>query len=401
MAAESPSGMSPPHPTFSGSISRRLGIAVAAFFLVILAIGGLTSFLAWSILSSTHEILRESHHIEITESIHATIHHLIHEADRAGMGRTLDRQPHMIDLTTQVASTIAAFLEQHLKEEEPFAEKKGEITLIRAIEKLYQDLDKATTRVIARVAAKEQPELDDLQVLDEVAHQIPVLTQQLNDIHHTKIRRLIASGITRMKVILRAYVMFLLIGGTCVIVGIFLFSRTVAIPLRRLASATLDIAAGDFEKRVPIGSRDEIGQLSQSFNDMAETLQQREAELRGTQVELSRRVMETQTLYRIGVEISSMLDLDKVLHSVVEKASALLQSQGAALCLFRPGGESLELRAVSGPVEGSGLPLEAGSPRCLTEPEGCVCIGSEACSICMLLEGRPPAAGLAAPLRRL
>ncbi len=400
MTAQSPLGRSSVHPAFSGSISRRLGLTFVALFLLILATGGLSSFLAWSILSSTHEILRESHHIEVTESIHSTIHHVSHEVDRAVIERTLDRQSHIRDLFTQSASTIAAFLDAHLKEEEPFPEKEGEITRIRTIEKLYHDLTGATTRIIERVAAKVPIEQDSLQVLDTVAHQIPALSRQLNEIHHAKIRRLIANGVNRIKIILGAYVAFLLVGGACVTVGVVLFSRTVALPLRRLASATLDIAAGDFGRRVPIGSRDEIGQLSRSFNDMAETLQRREAELQTAQAELRRRVTETQALYRIGVEISSMLELDRVLHSVVDKARALLQSQGAALCLFRPGDVGLEVRAVSGPVERCRVEIEEGRPRCLTEPEGCLCPGSEPCTVCMILEGGPPAAGLAAPLKR-
>ncbi len=400
MAAESASGESLLHPAFTGSISRRLGAAVAAFFFLILAIGGLSSFLAWSILSSTQEILRESRHIEVTEAIHATMHHLLREVDRAIIERTLDRQLHMKDLTNQVGSSIAAFLDEHIKEPEPFTEKEGEITLIRALEKLYHELDAAANRVIAGLAAGSRVGEDDLSALDAVAHQLPLLTQQLNEIHHAKSRRLIAEGITRMKVILGAYIAFLLIGGACVIVGVLVFSRTVALPLRRLASATLDVAVGDFGKRVPIRSRDEIGQLSQSFNDMAEKLQRREAELRGTQAELSRRVMETQALYRIGVEISSMLELDKVLHSVVEKARALLQSQGAVLCLFSPEEDGLQARVVSGSVDVSGLEVEAAQPRCLSEPTGCVGAGSEPCSSCMFLEGKPPGAAMAAPLKR-
>ncbi len=400
MTDESASGTSPPQTAFSGSISRRLGLAAAVFVLLFLAVGGLSSFLAWSILSSNHEILKESNHIEVTEGIHATIHHLIREVDRALIERTLDRQSHMKDLTSQAASTIALFLEEHIKEEEPFAEKEEEITLIRAIERLYHSLDAAANRVIGRLAAKAQPREEDLSVLDAVAHELPALTQKLNEVHHAQSRRLIAGAITRMKVILSAYAAFLLVGGGFLFVGILLFSRTVAAPLRRLASATVNIAAGDFGKRLPIGSRDEIGQLSQSFNNMAETLERREAELRGAQAELSRRMMETQALYRIGVEISSMLELDRVLRSVAEKARTLLQSHGAALCLFRPEGEGLEVRAVSGPVVASRLDLEAGRPRCLTEPRGCLCPGSESCSICMTLDGGSPGAGLAAPLKR-
>ncbi len=399
MAAQSPLGTPSAHPALSGSISRRLGLTLAALFLLILATGGLSSFLAWSILSSTHEILKESHHIEVTEDIHATNHHLIYEVERAVIEQTLDRQSHMKDLFNQSAGTIAAFLDAHIKEGW-FPERETEINLIRVMERLFLQLDTATSGTLASVGARVQPRPEDLQVLDGASHQLPALSRQLNEIHHAKIRRLIANGVNRIKIILGAYVVFLLVGGACVIVGIVLFSRTVALPLRRLASATLDIAAGDFGRRVPIGSRDEIGQLSRSFNDMAETLQSREAELQIAQAELSRRVTETQALYRIGVEISSMLELDRVLHSVVEKARVLLQGQGAALCLLRPGGEGLEVRAVSGPVEPSGLAVEEGRARCLTEPEGCLCPGSEPCSICMILEGAPPAAGLAAPLKR-
>lgn len=63
--------------------------------LLILGIGGLSSFLAWSILSSIPEIMDQSHHIEVTVAIHATIHHLVREVDRAVMERTLDRQSHI------------------------------------------------------------------------------------------------------------------------------------------------------------------------------------------------------------------------------------------------------------------------------------------------------------------
>lgn len=43
-------------------------------------------------------------------------------------------------------------------------------------------------------------------------------------------------------------------------------------PLRRLTVATLQIARGDLQQRVPTGSRDELGRLAQAFNTMAEKL---------------------------------------------------------------------------------------------------------------------------------
>ncbi|MFP4343934.1 MAG: sensor histidine kinase [Anaerolineales bacterium] len=50
-------------------------------------------------------------------------------------------------------------------------------------------------------------------------------------------------------------------------VGLVL-SGAITQPLRRLTTAAQDVARGDFETRVPVRSRDELGQLSHAFNDM-------------------------------------------------------------------------------------------------------------------------------------
>ncbi|HSB52345.1 MAG TPA: HAMP domain-containing protein [Dissulfurispiraceae bacterium] len=400
MAIDVSSDAQPFSSSFSGSISRRLGFAVAIFLFLILAVGGLSSFLAWHILAITPEIPVQSNHSEITEIIHNTIDHLIREVDRTVIEGSLDRRSHLDDLRHQASSTIHAFLDGHLGDQEEFPEKKEEIAHIRSLEKLFQDLDAATTRIAASVTAGRRAAPNDLEVLDGAAHQLPVLTHQLSDIHQAKIQRLVDGGVKRMKTILGASVAFLVLGGACGAVGIVLFSRTVSIPLRRLVSATLGIAAGNFGMRVPIGSRDEIGRLSQSFNDMAARLERREDELQETQVELKRQVEQTRALSRIGVEISSMLEIDAILRSVVEKARVLLQCQGGALCLFRAKGDGLAVPVVSGSVEASNVGLGAGNCGCPTETASKLSPGSVGCSACMNLEGGSPEICLTASLRR-
>jgi len=51
------------------------------------------------------------------------------------------------------------------------------------------------------------------------------------------------------------------------IVGLVL-SQAIARPLRRLTAAAGAVAQGQFDQEVPVGSRDELGQLSRAFNDM-------------------------------------------------------------------------------------------------------------------------------------
>lgn len=171
-------------------------------------------------------------------------------------------------------------------------------------------------------------------------------------------------------------------------------------PLRRLALTTADIAAGDFEKRAVAGSRDEIGQLSQSFRVMAAKLERRETELCVTQAELRRRVIEIQALNRIAVEISSMLDLHEILQSVVEMARSFLQAEGAALCLFQSGGNGLEIRATRGSLAASGCEIEAGHTCCRPAAGRCFDSGSLSCPNRATVESGSPALYLVAPLRR-
>jgi len=64
--------------------------------------------------------------------------------------------------------------------------------------------------------------------------------------------------------------------GLFAFVLIYMSSRAISRPLRQVNEAASVIAAGDFEKRLPVGGTDEIGQLAVEFNRMAESLQQQE-----------------------------------------------------------------------------------------------------------------------------
>ncbi len=55
-----------------------------------------------------------------------------------------------------------------------------------------------------------------------------------------------------------------------------LISHGLATPLRELVAGTAAIRGGDLQVRVPVRSRDDVGQLASSFNEMAEGLAQKE-----------------------------------------------------------------------------------------------------------------------------
>jgi two-component system sensor histidine kinase BaeS len=61
--------------------------------------------------------------------------------------------------------------------------------------------------------------------------------------------------------------------GLAVLLSFVLVKRVLG-PLQRMTDTTRKIAAGDYSARVPIKSLDEVGQLAQAFNRMADSLQQ-------------------------------------------------------------------------------------------------------------------------------
>lgn len=58
--------------------------------------------------------------------------------------------------------------------------------------------------------------------------------------------------------------------------SVYLQAKKISNQLRRINSAALDIAAGNFPEKLPVTSKDEIGQLSSSFNFMSTSLQKLE-----------------------------------------------------------------------------------------------------------------------------
>lgn len=53
----------------------------------------------------------------------------------------------------------------------------------------------------------------------------------------------------------------------------FLLSKTMVTPIQRLTEGAMRVAEGDFSHRIEVASRDEIGVLTDTFNDMAKQLQ--------------------------------------------------------------------------------------------------------------------------------
>jgi len=98
---------------------------------------------------------------------------------------------------------------------------------------------------------------------------------------------------------------FLFSVGVAIIISfilIYIFSLRFTRPLKQIKNAASKIANGDFEKRLDIKSKDEIGELAKTFNQMAISLQHLEEMRRGFIANVSHELRTPMTSIRGFVE---------------------------------------------------------------------------------------------------
>jgi signal transduction histidine kinase len=98
-----------------------------------------------------------------------------------------------------------------------------------------------------------------------------------------------------------------------------ILSLQITAPLRKLKKAATAITGGDLSQRVNIRSRDELGELSQSFNRMAESLEQVETQRQHLMADIAHELRTPLTVIQANLEGI----LDGVLPMDIEQVTAI------------------------------------------------------------------------------
>ena len=139
----------------------------------------------------------------------------------------------------------------------------------------------------------------------------------------------------------------LLLSLLAAIYGAFVLSRRLVAPIQDLVAGTRAVAKGDFDTRLPTPSRDEIGFLISSFNDMTQRLAaaRREASLSQALVEAERTNLEV-ILARLSTGVVA-LETDLTVRNANQAAGSILgvnleHRRGEALAEIAKGHPLLE-----------------------------------------------------------
>jgi len=189
--------------------------------------------------------------------------------------------------------------------------------------------------------------------------------------------------------------------------GFILVQKSIIRPLSDLSLVTQQIGQGDLNSPVKVNGASEIVSLGQSFDTMRLELANSQSKLTMWAEDLEKRVnqrtRELTALHEVSREISSRLDIDHVLRSVVDKARELLGAEVAFLCLLDESGTVLNLGTHSGPPEALSQVQTSAQRSPATEillGHHALPCGHGSCSgTCGIVTGSYRVSHLAAPLR--
>lgn len=146
----------------------------------------------------------------------------------------------------------------------------------------------------------------------------PQLTEQMNQLERDRVNY---AHLARERRSLRfLYTGYLLLLTLAILFGATWFalflSKMVVVPIQALAAATQEISRGNLSHRVQIGAKDEIGALVNSFNRMAEELENSRSQIEASRRQLQRANSELETRRRYTETLlesipSAVLSLDR------------------------------------------------------------------------------------------
>ena len=142
--------------------------------------------------------------------------------------------------------------------------------------------------------------------------------------------------------------------GSLVLIGLvaYIVGGSIVVTLGRLADAANAVARGRLDQRVPVQGSDEFARLGVAFNEMADQLEARLAELEAERGRLR------DTTARFGEALAATHDVDQLLRAIVETVVEATGATGGIVVGLA--GEVVQTGTLSERGERLELPLTAG-----------------------------------------
>jgi signal transduction histidine kinase len=262
---------------FTGRINRRLSLLLGLILIVVLIIGGISLLWARFIYVSTEDVERQGRHIEAIHAVRAAADRIVSVFLQSVITGVPPSETEYQRLSSDLTAVVTNYEELEEEEKEKaYPDEAKELSAFWEIKKIVGDLLARAEKLFEATASGQNMDLGDLKHLTAANMKLPNLVRMMNEVHLGNTKYSVDESRKRMRLIFSFYLAFIAIGTLLILGSDVVFYKTIVLPIRRLASATLEVAGGDLGKRVSVNSKDEIGQLAHSFNVMAQRLEEHE-----------------------------------------------------------------------------------------------------------------------------
>ena len=209
-----------------------------------------------------------------------------------------------------------------------------------ALERLFRQLEQDAYQTDAVLSLKAEY----LAMVDDFVHHVDIMVNVLEQEVEAQIRLLrliqvISLFLTTLVVFITMYLMHIDVLG----------------PLRELLNAARGVRQGDFAQHVERHSEDELGQLADAFNLMAEDLSKKYSDLEGmvrektSDLERSNRSLEL--LYKTTRHLSEAPITDAIYESLIKDIEGLVGTGHGTICLGETGdSQAFKLASTREPI---------------------------------------------------
>ena len=160
-----------------------------------------------------------------------------------------------------------------------------------------------------------------MEHMDKILDQAINILDDVNRIGYKEVENHLGSAKQVGQQAVALLIIALVAGAVLVLISSTMFVRTIILPIRKLQDGVSRFGRGDYKFRLKVTSDDELGQLSKSFNNMANSLEQHQNELKRISTydsltgllnrrEIERRLDEALGTYKRYHRIFSLLLLD-------------------------------------------------------------------------------------------
>ena len=224
---------------------------------------------------------------------------------------------------------------------------KDEVELLTEVRKDYDQFIHVVTQAVELIRGAKIAEGNQLQLT-----QANPLAERLERLMNQLVNRAEADMVASVEASDAAYAhsRWIVIGfavgsiALALLLG-YAISWSVIGPVQQMDERFEQIASGDFSRRVEVPNRDELGALAANLNRMSEELGRLYQQLAARTGELARSVEELKALGDVGQAVSSTLDLQTVLTTVVARAVELSATEGGVIYEYDEQAQEFHLRA--------------------------------------------------------